>query len=81
MITSKDVNKELRKVSELTTVLEKDDEVTKIMKALLKLQEVNIKLLRDLRTNLTTIMKHYKIELVKDERKDLEAPKEHKSST
>ena len=74
MLRSRDANAELREVEPLTKAQKDDTIVVTIGRAILKVCSIVAKLVRDVKTNQVTIMKHQGIELVKDER-----PTEEKS--
>ena len=63
MISNKDLYDEIKKIDEVID----QDEITDIefKKSSLKAQTLNLKLLHNLRTNMVTVMKHFKIEFPK----------------
>ena len=71
MLKGKDLNKELKVIDENAKIKKEDigNIKTIILKSLLKGVGLIVKLVRDIKTNQTTIMKHNNISLVKDENK------------
>ena len=65
MLKSKDVNKEIRILEDLIKPKENDTPEVSIRRAELKAITLAVKLLRDIRTNQTTIMKAQNVELQK----------------
>ena len=64
MIRSKDVNSEVKKLEDL--VVNDKAKTDDLLRGVLKANLLNVKLLRDVRTNQGLLMKNQGVELIKD---------------